>query len=247
MNCVVCGSPVMRVSKVRQARGWGQHCQNCSPYHRRREPTVCVTCGLVFKKEGHAKQKYCSKKCAGLARTANKKPPVPRKPKIAECIQCRTMFPKRGNGRTCSDACRQRQTEEMYREWYSGWYQPRRLESAVCIRCSAVFKPAHGRQTKFCSLRCCRAHYKRLRTKRYGNHTQSRSLSVKQVGERDRWRCHICRKHVRLCDATCDHLIPRSVGGGREASNLALAHRSCNSRRGAGRLPAQLLLKNLVV
>ncbi len=36
--------------------------------------------------------------------------------------------------------------------------------------------------------------------------------------------------------------IPLSKGGPHTAANLSVAHRSCNSRRHAGRLPAQLRL-----
>jgi 5-methylcytosine-specific restriction endonuclease McrA len=41
---------------------------------------------------------------------------------------------------------------------------------------------------------------------------------------------------------TLDHLIPLSKGGNHTSDNLALAHGRCNSRRGAGRIPAQLRL-----
>lgn len=60
--------------------------------------------------------------------------------------------------------------------------------------------------------------------------------------DRDGCRCHICGKKVRRSQVTLDHLVPLSRGGGHTALNLRVAHLSCNSRRGAGRLPAQLLL-----
>lgn len=47
---------------------------------------------------------------------------------------------------------------------------------------------------------------------------------------------------VDVGDATMDHLVPLSKGGDHSWENVALAHRSCNSKRGAGRLPAQLRL-----
>lgn len=60
------------------------------------------------------------------------------------------------------------------------------------------------------------------------------------VFERDGWRCHICHKSVdrRLSGRdrmgpTLDHLIPLSAGGEHSYANTALAHRSCNSSRGA--------------
>lgn len=59
---------------------------------------------------------------------------------------------------------------------------------------------------------------------------------------RDRSICHICKKRVPPTQITLDHLIPLSRGGSHTADNLAVAHLSCNSRRGAGYLPAQLRL-----
>lgn len=58
--------------------------------------------------------------------------------------------------------------------------------------------------------------------------------------ERDIGRCGVCRKRVPIDEATIDHIIPTSKGGLLIASNLQLAHLSCNIKRGAGRLPAQM-------
>jgi 5-methylcytosine-specific restriction endonuclease McrA len=73
-------------------------------------------------------------------------------------------------------------------------------------------------------------------------------MSIAELGLRDGWRCHLCRKSVdrRLRaphprSATFDHLNPVSHGGDDAPENLALAHWSCNSRRGAGGV-VQLLL-----
>jgi 5-methylcytosine-specific restriction endonuclease McrA len=59
---------------------------------------------------------------------------------------------------------------------------------------------------------------------------------------RDSGICHICGRHVQRSSFTLDHLIPLAHGGPHVASNLGVAHFSCNSRRGDGRIPAQLLL-----
>jgi hypothetical protein len=62
------------------------------------------------------------------------------------------------------------------------------------------------------------------------------------VYERDGGICHICGKRVSVKSFTLDHLIPVARGGPHVATNLRVAHKVCNSRRGTGRLPAQLLL-----
>jgi 5-methylcytosine-specific restriction endonuclease McrA len=60
--------------------------------------------------------------------------------------------------------------------------------------------------------------------------------------KRDNSICHICGKKVRKNELSFDHLIPIALGGPHVINNIRVAHRSCNCRRGPGRLPAQLLL-----
>lgn len=59
------------------------------------------------------------------------------------------------------------------------------------------------------------------------------------IYERDDSICQLCDGPVDLSlpwtdrwSATLDHIIPYSLGGADDPSNLRLAHRSCNSRRG---------------
>lgn len=63
-----------------------------------------------------------------------------------------------------------------------------------------------------------------------------------EIAIRDNWRCHICKRKVSKSTMSLDHLMPIFHGGAHARHNVALAHRRCNSRRGPGRLPAQLLL-----
>lgn len=64
-------------------------------------------------------------------------------------------------------------------------------------------------------------------------------MSIAEMGERDRWRCHLCRRRVSPearypspWSASRDHLVPVAHGGTNDPSNLALAHLRCNVRRG---------------
>ena len=70
----------------------------------------------------------------------------------------------------------------------------------------------------------------------------SERISRLRIYERDRGRCQICHKRVLLAEMTLDHIVPLSLGGGYTYVNLQAAHFSCNSSRGAGRLPAQMRL-----
>lgn len=66
--------------------------------------------------------------------------------------------------------------------------------------------------------------------------------SFADIIKRDNGICHICGKKVPAHQRSRDHLVPISRGGADAAWNVALAHLSCNIRRGADRLPAQLRL-----
>jgi 5-methylcytosine-specific restriction endonuclease McrA len=53
------------------------------------------------------------------------------------------------------------------------------------------------------------------------------------VLERDDGVCWLCGTDVDPTDFTVDHVIPLSKGGEESYANARLAHRSCNSRKGA--------------
>lgn len=54
------------------------------------------------------------------------------------------------------------------------------------------------------------------------------------------WLCDYCDAPLTWSTATFDHLIPRAQSGTDHCVNLAMACRSCNSRKGA-RTPLQWL------
>lgn len=70
-------------------------------------------------------------------------------------------------------------------------------------------------------------------------------IDLEVLAIRDNWICHICGKKVTRKNWSRDHLIPVIYGGHHTWDNIALAHRRCNSLRGAGKLPAQLRLFGL--
>lgn len=68
---------------------------------------------------------------------------------------------------------------------------------------------------------------------RRGTATQRMGSGWNQISRRiisrDNGICHICG--LPGAD-TADHLVPRAKGGTNHPSNLAAAHRACNSRKG---------------
>lgn len=75
---------------------------------------------------------------------------------------------------------------------------------------------------------------------RAGGHVTAKQLAV--IETRTGGRCSICKKLVNSKDRSIDHIVPVANGGRSNIENLTLAHRACNSSRGAGRIPGQLWL-----
>lgn len=133
------------------------------------------------------------------------------------CRGCGDPIPRnkyRGNPRQwCSDACR----VSSYRKPAEG-YKP-----LSCRACKAYL--GTGSASLFCSEKC------------------------REIWSRRPQTCTACGgeffngrlKSPHPMSATFDHLIPISDGGTDAPENLALAHRVCNTRRGAGGI-VQLLL-----
>lgn len=89
----------------------------------------------------------------------------------------------------------------------------------------------------------------RRRAVKRGAYTEH--VSIEAVGKRDRWRCHICAqaidrslRHPDPWSRSIDHVVPLSVGGTHEPSNIRMAHLRCNVSRGARPLaePVQMMI-----
>lgn len=64
------------------------------------------------------------------------------------------------------------------------------------------------------------------------------ALSRRNVFQRDGHRCQYCGETFPTKDLTCDHVVPRSQGGGMTWENLVTACAPCNRRKG-GRTPEE--------
>lgn len=74
---------------------------------------------------------------------------------------------------------------------------------------------------------------KRRRAERLKNARRA-PIDREAIFERDGWLCGICGEQVERHHASLDHIVPISLGGAHEPSNVRLAHSLCNSRRGDG-------------
>lgn len=158
------------------------------------------------------------------------------------CLHCRVLFtPKRSHQAYCSQQCgwqHRAQRRPRSGDWAAG-RQPERI--LPCMDCG---KDVVTRGSRVCCEQCrmerARNTSRRRNVKRRGTVTLIK-YTLNEIGERDGWRCHLCRRvinrklpgtHQR--GPTIDHLVPLSHGGTDEPMNVAVAHRACNVRRGTG-------------
>lgn len=74
----------------------------------------------------------------------------------------------------------------------------------------------------------------RRRNPLYGKTKKPNKVDLNWLYKKYRGICWICRKFCPRDQASRDHILPASLGGGSEKSNMALAHKDCNSKRGNG-------------
>lgn len=67
-------------------------------------------------------------------------------------------------------------------------------------------------------------------------------FSRENVFARDNGQCQYCGRKVSRPEATYDHIVPRSQGGGTHWENIVIACVPCNQRKG-GRTPDQAKMK----
>lgn len=112
------------------------------------------------------------------------------------------------------------------------------LVAGPCSWCDVSFvgmAAAPSTLPMYCSTKCSRDAAKA----RYGKFRVS-PTTRRAIYERDGHTCQLCHQPVNmdlgpsdLRGATLDHIVPRSLGGSDDPTNLRMAHRLCNSVRGA--------------
>lgn len=151
------------------------------------------------------------------------------------CVVCGETFvaQKQKPASVCSPACR------TMRDF--GCIYPKKppapIMDKVCMWCAGTFStPRVG--AKYCSDKHAEAARKHRYRIAHGEWTIERSVRL-AIYERDGYKCHLCGDPVDTTKAdpqanmypSLDHLIPRSLGGSDDETNLATAHRICNSLR----------------
>lgn len=214
---------------------------------------TCEYCGDAFtlpapsnRKRGEGK--YCSKSCRAMG--AHWESPLHRRVRCAVGISAAARKAKKvcrvcgamGARMECGPVCRQ----EMARR-RAMCETPH--ETRECSECGGAYTPNHGNRRIFCSRRCAKKHGKRNRRHakraRSSGHPIYWSLVWRQAGG----KCALCGQRVERDTnpsnprgATVDHIVPLSRGGEHAPWNVQLAHRSCNSAKGARSFGSQMRL-----
>lgn len=242
-RCEFCGVTFPRKGS-RRARFCSLDCSQSfakAAYGKRQERT-CEQCGAMFYKkpsaigvsrhDGNTRGRFCSKRCAGTWRAQQPgwgiahKPPKPKPPKPIKYPSSRVYF------RTCD-------------------------------MCGRLFA-ARGASAKRCSTQC-KIDHSGVRVKDlYHLATQFDAKTGQYPGadwrkalldylvERDGDRCGVCNRKVDITlksgpkgsrrGPSVDHVVPRSLGGSDDPSNLRLTHWGCNQKRGNRGGNEQLML-----
>lgn len=241
LTCPTCTLP-FSVAHNHKTIYCSTRCKEAAPRRRARpkrswrgRDLTCAYCARAFTSVNSHPQRCCSYSCAFRLRS-----PAPSSPlEIADCAQCGRAFVKRHQRRQC---CSSRCRMILHRGVNAS-----PIRYGDCPECGGVFVRRADQLGGYCSRRCAKKTQKRAdRARRKG--VARDQYTLRQIAERDGWRCHLCGKRVpdhgyqaRPSDPTIDHLIPMGAGGDDTLTNVALAHNLCNSRRGV-RGEAQLRL-----
>jgi len=192
-----------------------------------------------YEQSERGQTKYRSRLLEKRLHTANNRKP---------CLVCFEPIPV-GKQKFCGRECRQ-----FNRLLFD---LPKTAMVRKCLQCGS---DSHFRQ-KYCSKKCQqkavrqtekskitrRAASRRRRARKRNVFHQTVYLEI--VAKRDNYKCHICRKQVKMDlhvldnqAPTLDHLIPLSLGGDHTYANIRLAHRICNSKKGNRAINEQLML-----
>lgn len=232
-TCAECGAPLCYVDgRSRQAKFCSLRCRSRinerrrPPRRGRKHRRTCQVCRATFTTTWGA-ARYCSDECRRFRDSPSS--PVP----WAECPWCGHWFVKRSARKYCSKACLDANHPWRARVTAIGYGE--------CRRCGVTFVRRAGKVGAYCSLACNRRARKNVRKHLKRAAAGGESFTLRQIAERDGWRCHLCGRKVpdrtyeaRDKDPTLDHLVPVSDGGTHTRDNVALAHNRCNWERNVG-------------
>lgn len=204
-----------------------------APGERHKTVTVpCSQCGKQCSKRADPRHafRFCSYECRHAWRLVNQPYEAP------SAAQLETMW--------AASRSRRQAAQRKLRKAARGTRGMGVMVAGLCRRCRSPFVSLKTNDAGlYCSNACKRrTRSSRRRARQAG--ARHESYSPVSIFERDRYRCHLCRRptlrsrvvpHPRA--PTIDHLVPLAEGGDDTAANVATACFLCNStksHRGGG-------------
>lgn len=137
-------------------------------------------------------------------------------------------------------------------ETVKNWLKTHTICISQCANCGAEIYEHKAK--KFCSARCSQRYGERhkaiVKDKRIKNRKHDVGITLDRVYKRAKGICYICGQQCNYEDyiikegnfiagnsyPSIEHIIPIAKGGTDTWLNVGLAHRGCNSKKGAGYL-----------
>lgn len=233
--CTDCDHPAVRggrcddcATEVEESPRWSVRQDAATTVHER-----AAQCGHAVPSHGGRQRKACD---------ACTPAPVKRQARArAQCAQCSVEFlPSQRSQRFCSQAC---------------WGKSRRSARACSVsecnnphRAQGLCSTHYNRTFQVGSQKRCPGdpdrRRRQLRAKSQRRRAAARAVDAElvdrdRVGDRDGWKCGICRRRVSRSLAyphqrspSLDHVVPLSEGGPHTYANCRISHLACNLARG---------------
>ena len=204
---------------------------------------TCTECGIEIEDNSQGRRrKTCSRRCRDKRYARIVKENTPKV--FVQCRVCSKEFERGDRLVYCSETCRYEAAIEYarnkWREQQQGKPDFKELPCSWCNKPVIVRKGFPGLKATHpdCKKERIRARNKTKNTRRRTYQAVTHRVSIEQIGDRDKWTCHICSEHVdpylpgnHREGGTYDHVIPLSKGGSDQVDNLKLAHWICNVRK----------------
>lgn len=238
-KCVICGKEFEpRYKKAKCCSlACGKQLQKLHAETVVQQYFACIRCGALFKNQRNVNcfNKYCSREC--YQDSSQKSGPPFSRLQVTDCVECGKRFIHRPNVKTCSHECKR--SQEAKRPVVIPQRTP-------CCSCKSQMVRGINAICKVCRITGAYG-TQRKRAKRLGVvYTDvTKTMVLKTYGT----RCWLCKKAINLSlsspdgrSFSFDHVVPVSLGGWHDLSNLRPAHLACNMKR-SNHYEGQLMLR----
>ena len=249
-KCLMCSKELSKS----QLRMGNKYCsRSCyADAIRVKEKYICKNCGIEYMPKQGDRITYCSRECSYEWKTKQAKINEPHVKAVRKAYKTAWLKAKKEQLRPIREAAKIKQNEEkeLRAKQKNEEYIKKRTKS--CEECGVTFVGTTVGM-KYCGKACSSRAGNRMkdikrRTRLKENGKIEWDISIEKLIKRDNNVCHICRAKCDITDKyiddkgtvicgdnypSVDHVRPVSNGGTHTWGNVKLAHRGCNTVKGA--------------